>query len=168
MKARLICTLAALSLFAAPASVSADSNTGVVSGILTLPNGAAACGVHVRVLSRYESPWITRSDANGRYSFLAVLPGEVTIEFAGIRTRQHADDDDYDGSTQRYVHVSANLPTYADATVPEPPPFPRRVVVFSGPPERWQQFMLEEGWSEVARCGSADPRYALWSKYQTF
>jgi Carboxypeptidase regulatory-like domain len=158
MRALLICALAGLGALAVPVSAPADGNTGIVRGTVTLPDGTPACGVHVRVLSRYEANWSTQTDSNGQYVFLSILPGEVAVEFAGIRTERTDPDDDAFLNTQRYAHVSANLSTDIDATVPDPPSLgllrPR-----SAP----------GGWRETQqRCAPADARYALFSGYQTF
>ena len=89
--------LAAAIAAALPVAAAADGNAGIIYGrVLLSGSDRPVCPITIRVFSDRESPWTTRTKADGSFVFLQIQPGPVTVVVGSNRER-------------RRVTVSANL-----------------------------------------------------------
>ncbi|MBC5811325.1 MAG: carboxypeptidase regulatory-like domain-containing protein [Candidatus Eremiobacteraeota bacterium] len=91
----------------------ADGNTGTVRGFVTFGDRTPVCGALVVLSSPREPTLTTWTGRDGSYVFLAVFPGDVTVQLAPV------DYTSYSGPaeelrTSRRVHVSPNLVSEAN------------------------------------------------------
>ena len=82
-----------IALLAPALSVAAQTSRGTVSGVVTDPAGAVISGANVTLTNtQTNAKHEVRSDRNGRYEFVGLVPGDYTLEaklpgFAMLRGR---------------------------------------------------------------------------------
>ncbi len=104
---RFLC-LALLLMIGATATLIAQEQTATFEGVITDPSGAALPGVTMELTSAKGQKFTTTSDANGRYRFPSVPPGDYTLvaTLAGMQT-----------ATLRHISVALGAAPKVDVTM---------------------------------------------------